>query len=219
MSDRARNIYDMFVSTLAFDAANSADYATLTAAAAQFAIVQTAVDAMAVFFATQTSGERAAAVEQKSVLRPAIRRKMTAYSKTARALNLDTPGFDKLFSVPDDDNDGLLLATGREFVTQATTHHAAFATLGIPAGNAADLTADLDAFEAAQDAKVTAQATTVGATAGIDDQIDAAMKAEKMLDAIMHNVYGNNPVKLAAWKTSRHVKRAPKHAPVTPPTP
>ena len=47
------------------------------------------------------------------------------------------------------------------------------------------------------------------------------MKAEKHLDAIMHNVYnGTNPVKMAAWRTARHIKRAPRPAtPPTPPTP
>ena len=80
-----------------------------------------------------------------------------------------------------------------------------------------DLTADLAAFEVAQTAKATAQASTVGATAGIDDQTDAGMKAEKYLDAIMNNVYSDNPVKLAAWRTARHVKRAPKPAPPTTP--
>lgn len=38
----------------------------------------------------------------------------------------------------------------------------------------------------------------------------------KILDAIMHNVYRDDPVKRAAWKTARHVKRAPRPATPTP---
>ena len=55
---------------------------------------------------------------------------------------------------------------------------------------------------------------TVGATAGIDQEIDEGMDAEIVLDAIMHNVYRNDPVKLAAWISARHVHRIPR-----PPTP
>lgn len=216
MSDRARNIYDMFVTSLAFNADNASDYSTIAAAAANFAIIQTAVNALETFFAQQASGEASAAVEQKSVLRAAIRRKMTAYAKTARALNLDSPGFDKLFSVPDGDNDNVLLATGRDFVTEATAHHTEFASLGKVAADAVDLTADLDAFEAAQTAKASALQDRVGATAGIDDQTDDGMKAAKILDAIMNNVYRDDPVKMAAWRTARHVKRANQPAPPTP---
>ena len=83
MTDREENIYDMFVRTLAFNAANSGDYAAIAAAAAHFATVQAAVDALETYSTQQTSGEGSAAVEQKSVLRAAIRRKMTAYAKTA----------------------------------------------------------------------------------------------------------------------------------------
>ena len=220
MTDREENIYDMFIRTLAFNTANLNDYKTIAAAAAHFTTVQAAVDALELYSAQQTSGEGSAAVEQKSVLRAAIRRKMTAYSKTARALNLDSPGFAQMFKVPDDDNDDLLIATGREFVLQAIDHKTALESLGIPFSNSTDLTADLDAFEVAQTAKATAQSSTVGATAGVDDQTDAGMKAEKYLDAIMFNVYRDNPVKLAAWRTARHIKRSPRPAtPPTPPTP
>ncbi len=213
MSDRDHNINDMFVATLAFNAANKSDYSSLSEAAEKFAIVQAAVNALQTLFAAQTSGESSAAVEQKSVLKAAIRRKMRRYSKSARALNLGTPGFDKLFSVPNGRNEGILLATGREFVVQAQAHQDPFASLGIPKEFADALTADLNALEAAMSAKADAISDKAGATAGIDDQIQKGMDAEIILDAIMFNVYTDNPIKYAAWKTARHVKRAPQHAP------
>ena len=39
MTDREENIYDMFIRTLAFNAANSGDYSSIPAAAAGFAVV------------------------------------------------------------------------------------------------------------------------------------------------------------------------------------
>lgn len=218
-SDRARNVSDMFGRTLVFNTANAADYATIAEAATQFATVQSAADALDGFFATQTSGDASMAVEQKSVLRAAIRRKIKAYSRTARALKSDIPGIEKVFSAPDSNNDTTLIAKGRDIVTEAGVHHVALAGLGLAASMATDLTADLDALEAANDAKTAGNVETVGATAGIDNEVDEGMEAEIKLDAIMHNVYRDNPVKLAAWTTARHVQRAPKHAPPTPPPP
>jgi len=56
-------------------------------------------------------------------------------------------------------------------------------------------------------------------TVGIAQKIEEGMKAESILDAIMNNVYnGTNPVKLAQWKTARHVRRANQPTP-PPPTP
>lgn len=204
-----------------FNTENSADYAAIPDAAAHFATVQAAVNALEALFATQTSGEEAAATELKSVLRLAIRRKMVSYAKNARAIALNKPGFDELFKVPDDNNDNLLVAKGREFVKEANTNAADFSALGKTPADAAALTADLDAFEAADAAQAEGKQDTVGATAGIDDMIDDGMKAEKFLDAIMSNVYRDNPIKLAQWKTARHVRRANQTppAPPTPPTP
>lgn len=218
MGDRERNVADMFNRTLVLDAANAADYAAVALAATSFAIVQSAADALEEFFAEQTSGEASMAVEQKSVLKAAIRRKMREYSKTARALKIDAPGFDKLVQVPDGKNEGILSATGREFVEVANQHAAAFASLGLPNTRAAELAADLDALEAANVAKAQGTANTVGATAGIDQKIDEGMDAEIVLDAIMHNVYRDDPVKLAAWISARHVRRIPRPSP-PPPTP
>ena len=219
MTIREGNVYDMFVRVLAFNVENALDYAAIIVAAINFSIILAAKEALDEFSAEQTSGEAAAAVEQMSVLRAAIRRKMVAYAKTARAIALSTPGFSELFKVPEDNNDNLLLlATGREFVEEANENALVLVELGKQPGDAAALTADLDAFEAALTAKAEGQQNTVGATAGIDDQTDAGMKSAIILDAIMFNVYRDNPVKLAQWKTARHVRRA-NQPPPPPPTP
>ena len=219
MTIREGNVYDMFVRVLAFNVENALDYAAIIVAAINFSIILAAKEALDEFSAEQTSGEAAAAVEQMSVLRAAIRRKMVAYAKTARAIALSTPGFSELFKVPEDNNDNLLLlATGREFVEEANENALVLVELGKQPGDAAALTADLDAFEAALTAKAEGQQNTVGATAGIDDQTDAGMKSAIILDAIMFNVYRDNPVKLAQWKTARHVRRA-NQSPPPPPTP
>ena len=215
MTDREQNILDMFISTVAFDAENSNDYKTLPDAVANFVIVRAAISALENFSATQLSGASGRAVEQKSTIRAAIRRKLKRYSRTARALNIDDPGFRRLFRIPDNDSNQLLLATAREFVVEARRFPTEFAGRGIPATLANELEADINAMEAAMAAKASGKIESVGATAGIDEQIEDGMNAERILDSIMHNVYFDNPVKLAQWKTARHIKKAPKPKPPT----
>jgi hypothetical protein len=210
MTDREINIQDMFIGTVQFDEVNKADYAALPDAKANFDIVREVIGVLETASAAQVSGERGRAVEQKSVLDAAIRRKMKRYSRTARALNIDDPGFRRLFRIPDDNNYQLLMATARAFVEEARRFAADFARLGIPATLADELEADIEALEEAINTKAAAQIETVGATAGVGEEIERGMTSEKILDSIMHNVYFDNPVKLAEWKTARHVKKAPK---------
>lgn len=86
MTEREQNINEMFVATIAFDAANSGDYTDLPDAEAQFAIVRAATAALEVNSAAQTSGAGSRAVEQKASIRAAIRRKLVRYSRTARGV-------------------------------------------------------------------------------------------------------------------------------------
>lgn len=218
MSDRERNIFDMFRNTVQFDAVNAADYAQLPEAERRFEIIRTAIAALEDHAATKTSGGRSQAVERKSVLRGAIRRKMKDYARTARALDIADPGFRRLFNVPDSNSDEVLMAAAREFVEEARRFRTEFAALGIAETMAGELEADIDALEAAMSAKSGAHIEVVGATAGIDEQIERGMAAEKVLDAIMRNVYRNNPVKLAEWTSARHVRRiSAKPSPPAPP--
>ena len=208
-SSRQQNIFDMFQETLVFNTENAADYAAIPDAATHFATVLAGVTALEAFFADQTSGESAEATVQKTVLKLAIRRKMVSYAKNARAIAVNDPGFDEKFRVPDTDNENDLIAKGREFVKEANTNAADFSALGKMPSAADALTVDLDDFEIADAAQAEGKQDTVGATAGIAQMIEEGMKAATILDAIMFNVYnGVNAVKLAQWRTARHVKRA-----------
>lgn len=165
MTEREINIQNMFIGLVQFDVVNKADYAALPEAEANFVIVRAAVSQLETASAAQVSGSAGRAVEQKSVLAAAMRRKMKRYSRTARALNIDDPGFRRLFRIPDDNNYQLLLATAREFVEEAGRFAADFARLGIPAALADELDADILAMEEAIAAKAGAKSENVGATA------------------------------------------------------
>lgn len=53
------------------------------------------------------------------------------------------------------------------------------------------------------------------AGAAFDDELDNALSTVRQLDAIVRNAY-DNPAKLAAWMSARHVERAPRSKVVTP---
>lgn len=218
MTDREDNIQDMFIRTAQFDTENANDYRDLADAVANFLIVRDVIAAIEAYSAAQLSGARGRAVEQKFVINAAIRRKLLRYSKTARAMDIDDPGFRRLFSVSDDDSYALTLATARIFLIEARRFETEFRGRGIPPTVADALEADINAMETAMNDKAAGQMETVGATAGIGDEIERGMKAVKILDSIMHNVYYDNPVKLAEWRTARHVKAAPKKQEPKPPT-
>ena len=207
MNDRVKNINDMFIATREFNAANAADYASLPDAAAKFAIVSDVISKLEDYLAKQTSGAIGQAVEQKSVLVQAIRRKMKEYSAAARALNIDDPGFRRLFRVPDGNGVQGLINSGREFVGEINLHKAEFERFGLKDGDIAALVADLDALEEAAADKLGANAERVGATAGVDFEIERGMNAEIFLDALIKVIYRNNAAKLGEWKSARHVRR------------
>jgi hypothetical protein len=212
MTEREQNIKNMFIASTQFDEINFNDYKTLPDAAANFTNMRASIATLETQSAAQISGKSSRAVEQVSVLRAAIRRKLKRYSRTARALNLDDAGFRRLFRVPDNDSDQVLLAYARETVTESRRFATEFAGRGIPATLADDLEADINAMEASITAKASGKIGSIGATAAIDEAIRSGMKSAKILDSIMHNVYFDNPTKLVQWITARHVKSTSKKA-------
>lgn len=218
MLERTKNVLDMLISIEEFDKANRADYANLPDISARYAVVRTAIESITANSITKVSGEKSRAVEQKSVLRLAIRRKMKELARTARGININDIGFQKLFRLPESDNDQLLITTAREFTGKANENKSAFFALGIPENLMDDLAEDVDALEQANLDKTAAQAKTVGATAEIDRQVELAMDAAVIIDIAMKNVYRDNPAKLAEWTSARHIRRKKPSAPKTPPT-
>lgn len=212
MTERIRNINEMFVGTLGFNTANSADYAHLSDGAAKFAIVEDVAGKIQNYLADIASGAVGQAVEQKSVLSLAVRRKMKEFSAAARALNIDDPGFRRLFRITDNDGVQGLIAQGRVFVEEANKHKTNFGRFGLVQADIDALDTDVLALEEAAARKLGAASEKAGAGAGIDDEIDHGMDAEIFLDAMMKVVYRNNAAKLGEWKSARHVRRTSRPA-------
>ncbi len=120
--------------------------------------------------------------------------------------------FRRLFHVPDGDGAQETVAAGREFVEEGLKHKTELARLGVTEEKINQLGEDLDDINRAVASKAGANTAGVGATAGVDSEIERGMSAEIFLDAMMKNVYRDNPVKLAEWKSARHLKRSDRPA-------
>lgn len=132
---------------------------------------------------------------------------MKEFSAAARALNIDDPGFRRLFRLTENRGVQSVIAEGRVFVEQAGKHKTEFGRFGLVQANIDALEDDVDNLEEASADKLGAVSEKAGASAGLDDEIDRGMDAEIFLDAMMKVVYRNNAAKLGEWKTARHVHR------------
>lgn len=217
-SDREQNVADAFDAMLAFNAVNSADWASFADAVAAFVTIQSSKDAFDNYLTTQESGASEMATAEKTLLKAAAYRRMKLYARTARTLEKTIPGISKEFHLPTGRNEAVLVARGRAFVAAARVHEVAFAGRGLLKADTDALEDILDQIEAKEAEQDSAKQSEVGATAGIDQVLDDGLDAADVADAILRNIYANDPVKLAAWISARHIKRAPKKA-KTPPTP
>lgn len=138
---------------------------------------------------------------------------MKHISRTARALAIDNPGLDRLFSVPDGKNDQKLAAAAREFVREAAKFQADLTGYGLPTNFVAALTDDIEALEDLLTQGSGSRGDQAEATALIDEKIGTAMDIVRRLDAIARNIYRNNPARLAKWTTARHVRRVGRSKP------
>ena len=208
MDTRERNRYEMLIRVNGFGREHAADFPANSAGAVNFARVAEAIDNLREHAAAQISGAARSATTRKSAMRDAIRRKMKNISRTARALAIDNAGFGSFFKIPDGDNDADLIAAARRFAAEAAKSKTDFTDFGMNAGFIEDLMADIAHFENLLGEKAQATGDLVSATAAIDDQIERGMNAARRLDAIVRNVYDDDPATLAAWTSVRHVQKS-----------
>jgi hypothetical protein len=205
----------MLVRCGSFGTAEAVSFPATTLGGSLFAelnVVNAELDAHA---ARQSSAKNSAAegTTSKGAARANLRDDLEAISRTARAIAEVTPGLEDKFRLPRGKvNNQELLASARAFVADALPLKATFIAYGMPADFLDDLNDDIKAFETAVGAQETGRRERVTATAAIDEAIERGMQIVRRLDAIVHNIFRDQPAKLAAWESARHVERAPKRA-------
>ena len=219
---------EMLVRVRDFGAAHRDLFPASTLGGKMFAAVASAVAALSQQAASQMSGRGTArgGSSSKAVARAALRERLQAISRTARALALDNPRLDDKFRVPQSNGHQALLSAGRAFADDAAPLLKAFIAHDMPATFLTQLNADLQEFERAIRDHAVGKDKHIAARAGIDTAIEAGLTAVQRLDAIVANRLHDDPTTLAVWDSARHVERtarakngAPSPVPVPPPAP
>jgi hypothetical protein len=118
MEIRTENRIDMLGAVDGFRTEKTADFTPYLIAVANLAQLKTLIAEIRELAAVKTSGAGKQTTVQKAVVIEAMGDKMKHISRTIRALAIDNPGLDRLFSVPDGKNHQKL-AAAREFVKEA----------------------------------------------------------------------------------------------------
>ncbi|MBK9527397.1 MAG: hypothetical protein IPO41_03545 [Acidobacteria bacterium] len=216
MNDNDRRRYEMLVRVKQFGIDNAGDFSGI--ATTKFTEIDAIVGATDSEAAKQQAGfgEAAQQFEVKDSVREDLRDEMSAISRTAKSMEYEFDGIADKFRFQRNMNDVEMLAKARAFVTEATPYNADFIAYGMPTTFAADLTALADAFEASFATTASATAEHVAATAETASKIREGMIAVRTVDGIVQNKYANDPGKLAAWLSAKHVEKAPKKKAPTP---
>jgi hypothetical protein len=148
----------------------------------------------------------------KNLALAALQEDLKAINRTARVIALTIPGLEEKFRVPYNVGAQEWLAAGRAFAEAAEPLKAEFISRGLPADFLENLRADLDALQELIDSRARKNTAGVAATVAIDDAIERGLNAVRELDAIVRNVFRDDPATLAEWTSASHVERAPRHA-------
>jgi hypothetical protein len=217
MDTKEFNIYQTFVRVRNFGVANSASFSPNTVAAELFAGITSIINELTGHVTSQTSGDntRRQGTSTKAILRNELREDLITISRTARTMVSILPGLEDKFRLPRKISDKQLLSSARAFAVDATPFVAEFVKCALPENFLEELNNNIKLFEKAVDEQYLGSETRVTASAAIDDSIDRGMDTVRQLDVIVKNRFSNDPAKLAAWASAKHVERSPRPAPET----
>jgi hypothetical protein len=218
MDDRDLRNYEMVLRVRDFGAGNAADFPSTTLGGELFAAIGTAATELAGQVAARSSGSSTAraGTTSKSAAREGLHASLEMIRRTARSMSQETPSLADKFRIPRNMTDQELLGTARAFATDAAPLKSEFLRYAMPASFLEDLNEHIEDFESALGTQHTGRGNQVMATAAFDDALDGALSAVRRLDAVVRNTYHNEPAKLAAWESARHVERAARSKASTP---
>jgi hypothetical protein len=221
MDDRDLRSYEMVTRVRDFGTEEAAAFPATTLGGELFAQVSAAATELAAHVARRISGSSDArqGTASKAVAREALRAALEMIRRTVRAMSVTMPGLDAKFRIPRNMTDQELLSTAQAFALDAAPLKADLIRYALPANFLVDLDGHIDAFASAINIQHTGRGRQVSATAGIDDALARALSAVRQLDAIVRNTFHDDPQRLAAWESARHVQRTArtKQSKQTPP--
>jgi hypothetical protein len=143
----------------------------------------------------------------KAAARDELWRRIEAISRTARVMAYTLPNLEDKFRATRGIGDQALLILARAFATEAAPFKAEFIKRGMSADFIEELNEQISVFETAINHKAQGRGAHVAASAAIDDLIERGMRIVRELDALVRNVFNEDPSALAVWASASHVER------------
>jgi hypothetical protein len=222
MKDSQTHTLDMSQRLRAYVVTHSADFSAGSRQAELANALSPAIAQTEDYAAKQVAAnlDKQESVEQKRAAIKSLLAQLKAINQTARSINEQFPGIADQFKMPRDSEQSILNCA-RASIESARPIAVEFTTRGLPSIFLADIQAAIDAVEAANTHKANALAAQTAATAGLAATIKQLLLIVRELNAIMCNIYRNDPGSLAGWHSASHIQRAPrKKAPKkAPPSP
>jgi hypothetical protein len=144
----------------------------------------------------------------REAAREAQRENLEAFSRTARVIEHQIPGFAEKFQLPPGKNDQMLIDAGFSFAELAAPDSARFISYGMPAGFLADLENTTTALRAAISDQSSSVADRKAAGALIDANLEEIMQVRRELDAFVRNAFRDDARVLSEWNSAKHLERA-----------
>ncbi len=195
-----------------FATAEAAAFPSASVGGQLFAEISSALAQLNTHVSDQVGGGNTAreGTEQKALATEELLDLMIMIRRTARSLDHEHPGLYAKFRIPPDLSATELLGVAEHFATEATPFKTNFIAYGLPETFLEDLNEQIaDVREALAD-QTAGTRTRVTATAGIRENLDKGFTALRRVDPIVRNVFRDQPAKLAAWASARHLERAPR---------
>jgi hypothetical protein len=212
MNERDIKQKERFIRAVAFKDDNLAVISTSEKGLEVFVDIAAAITAIETESANQLKGSTASIKENstKQTAREHLRTILQMFSRTANIIDYEIPNFSKDFVYPKNRTDQELLTSAKVTVPKATANKQIFIKYGLPAEIIADLEAEINDFEATVPAAASAAGTKVTATSELNEIVKKGTIGMRIADAIIKNLFRDNPSKLAAWAAASHLERAAK---------
>ncbi|MDT5158373.1 MAG: hypothetical protein QOC99_7 [Acidobacteriota bacterium] len=224
MNDKQRGRFERGSRVLAFITPNASDFPSNSKGGESFARLKTEIDKLAaldVTKATSMSTHRQGSVGRHDV-RETLRTQIAAVCDTAEIASRDRPDVKGSFPrTPPDHSDQTLIAVARSFAEAALPLKSLFIEYDLPADFIDRLSANADALDQHITSQNRSTGTRVNTNAAIKESLRHVDDEIDRLDTIVRNKYRDDPAKLAAWESARHIEHTARTKPGggTPPAP
>ena len=171
-----------------------------------------ALDQLDAHIASQVAGSNTArqGTEQKALAQEELLDLLMMIRRTARSMDHANPGVYATFRIPPDLSATELLGVAETFAVEGLRLKTEFISYGMPATFLDDLAEQIDEVRGAFDDQNAGARVRVTATMSIKEVLQRAFTALRRVDPIVRNIFRDQPAKLAAWESARHLERAPR---------